>query len=148
MIGSFDRHLYLTLVDRKTGYVVIGKLFGRTARATNRRATSLIRQAPRRTLFHCGQRNGVSRLQETREGDGRPPSTSAPHRSWERYFRKHHVLIRQYLPKRTSMANVTQRDCTRIAVALNSRRRKRLGYLTPAEIYERKFSTSTVALHS
>jgi IS30 family transposase len=35
------------------------------------------------------------------------------------------------------MSHVSQRDCTRIARALNNRPRKRLGYLTPAEIYER-----------
>jgi transposase, IS30 family len=43
VIGAFDRHCILTLVDRKTGYVMIGKLFGRTTAATNRRAASLIR---------------------------------------------------------------------------------------------------------
>ena len=34
------------------------------------------------------------------------------------------------------MAGITQRDCNRIARALNNRPRKRLGYLTPAEVYE------------
>jgi hypothetical protein len=42
-MGAFDRHCILTLVDCKTGYVMIGKLFGRTTVATNRRAVSLIR---------------------------------------------------------------------------------------------------------
>lgn len=42
-------------------------------------------------------------------------------------------LIRQYLPKRQSMAHVTQQDCEAIAAKLNSRPRKRLGYRTPEE---------------
>ena len=37
-------------------------------------------------------------------------------------------LIRQYLPKRASMAHLTQHDCNRIASKLNRRPRKRLNY--------------------
>ncbi len=40
-------------------------------------------------------------------------------------------LIRQYLPKKQSMAHLTQHDCNRIAKQLNTRPRKRLGYRTP-----------------
>ena len=47
-----------------------------------------------------------------------------------------HGLIRQYLPKRQSMAHLTQRHCSRIALKLNNRPRKRLGFLTPKECYE------------
>jgi IS30 family transposase len=66
---------------------------------------------------------------------------ATPHHSWERGTNENtNGLIRQYLPKRTSMADITQRDCTRIAAALNSRPRKRLGFLTPAEAYEKKTS--------
>jgi IS30 family transposase len=36
------------------------------------------------------------------------------------------------------MAKVTQQDCDRIAQQLNSRPRKRHGYLTPAEVYEKE----------
>ncbi|MBM4837458.1 IS30 family transposase, partial [Vibrio parahaemolyticus] len=42
-------------------------------------------------------------------------------------------LIRQYLPKRTSMSHVTQKLCNEIAQKLNTRPRKRLGYRTPTE---------------
>ena len=47
-----------------------------------------------------------------------------------------HGLIRQYLPKKRSMAHLTQHDCNRIATQLNTRPRKRLGYRTPEECYE------------
>ncbi|NOI03408.1 IS30 family transposase, partial [Vibrio kanaloae] len=42
-------------------------------------------------------------------------------------------LIRQYLPKRTSMSYVTQNLCNEIAEKLNTRPRKKLGYRTPLE---------------
>jgi IS30 family transposase len=45
-------------------------------------------------------------------------------------------LLRQYLPKRQSMAHLTQWALYRIARQLNRRPRKRLGYRTPEECYE------------
>jgi IS30 family transposase len=42
-------------------------------------------------------------------------------------------LIRQYLPKGSSMHGITQFDCSLIAEALNARPRKRLNYRTPQE---------------
>ena len=62
---------------------------------------------------------------------------AAPYHSWERGTSENtNGLIRQYLPKRQSMARVTQRHCSRIAQTLNNRPRKRLGFRTPKECYE------------
>ena len=49
VMGSGDKHCILTLVDRKTGFVMIGKLAARTVEATNQRTISLLRKAARRT---------------------------------------------------------------------------------------------------
>lgn len=139
VMGSSDKHCVLTLVDRKTGYVMIGKLKGRTVEATNRRAISLIRTAPR-----CTRTVTVDNGTEFHGYKAIEAATSSqfyfatPHHSWERGTNENtNGLIRQYLPKRTSMAHVTQRDCTRIAHKLNTRPRKRLGYRTPEECHVR-----------
>jgi IS30 family transposase len=59
-----------------------------------------------------------------------------PHHSWERGTNENtNGLIRQYLPKRTSFAQLTQAVCDAVAAKLNSRPRKRLGYKTPEECY-------------
>ncbi len=61
---------------------------------------------------------------------------AAPYHSWERGTSENtNGLIRQYLPKRTSMAHITQHACNRIAHKLNTRPRKRLGYRSPEECY-------------
>ncbi|MCE5204120.1 MAG: IS30 family transposase, partial [Actinomycetia bacterium] len=58
------------------------------------------------------------------------------HHSWERGTNENtNGLIRQYLPKRTSMAHVTGADLDAIAHKLNTRPRKRLGFRTPEECY-------------
>ena len=59
---------------------------------------------------------------------------ATPHHAWERGSNENtNGLIRQYLPKRTSMAHVTQHDCNVIAMKLNTRPRKRYDYETPEE---------------
>jgi transposase, IS30 family len=139
MMGSPDQHCIMTLVDRKTGYVFIGKLRERSVRAANRRAIRLIRNAHRRTRTITVD-NGTEfhGYKEIEESTGTLIYFATPHHSWERGTNENtNGLIRQYLPKRASMARITQRDCDRIAYQLNHRPRKRLGYRKPAELYEK-----------
>lgn len=138
MMGSGDRHCILTMVERKTGYVLVGKLPNRTKEATEERAVRLIHQhrpnvqtitSDHGTEFHCyrqiEKRTGVAFYFAT------------PYHSWERGSSENaNGLIRQYLPKRKSMKNLSQRRCTNIADILNTRPRKRLNYKTPKECYE------------
>ena len=61
---------------------------------------------------------------------------ATPYHSWERGSNENfNGLLRQYLPKRTSMAHLTQKRCDAIARQLNARPRKRLGYRTPQECF-------------
>lgn len=129
----------LSLVERKTGYLVLGQLRARTTAAVNTRATQLIRAQPRpvRTItadngteFHgyaAIEQNTAARFY-----------FATPHHAWERGTNENtNGLLRQYLPKRQSMAHLTQRDCVAIARRLNQRPRKRLSYRTPEECYAR-----------
>ncbi len=128
----------LSLVERKTGYLVLGQLQARTAGWVNRRAVQLIRRQPRRvrtitadngTEFHSYA--AIERATAARF------YFATPHHAWERGTNENtNGLVRQYLPKRQSMAHLTQRACEGIAQQLNRRPRKRLGYLTPEECYE------------
>jgi IS30 family transposase len=138
MLGSSNTHCVLTLVDRRTGYVLLGKLRARSVEATNRRAVSLITNARRATrsitLDNGTEFHGYKSIERA---TGATIYFATPHHSWERGTCENtNGLLRQFLPKSKSMAAVTQRDCSRIAKKLNDRPRKRLGYLTPAECYE------------
>jgi IS30 family transposase len=132
-----DKHCLLTLVDRKTGFTIIGKLTARTVEATNRRAIELINNAARRirsvTVDNGTEFHGYKDIEAATGADF---FFAAPHCSWERGTNENtNGLIRQYAPKRTSLAHLTQQDCDRIAHKLNNRPRKRLGFRTPAECY-------------
>lgn len=138
MGSSRDRHCLLTLVDRKTGYSLVGKLESRTVAHTNQRATELIHGTRRRvrtiTVDHGTEFHGYKDI-EARTGARFYFAT--PYHSWERGTCENtNGLLRQYFPKRRSLAHVTQQHCDLVASQLNHRPRKRLGWLTPAECYE------------
>ena len=124
-------------MERKTGYVLIGKLLARTTAEVNRRATQLIvrqRRAVRTITADNGTEfHGYAALEQA---TGTRFYFATPHHAWERGTNENtNGLIRQYLPKGQSMARLKQHDCNAIARQLNRRPRKRLGYRTPEECY-------------
>jgi IS30 family transposase len=57
-----------------------------------------------------------------------------PRSPWQRGSNENtNGLLRQYFPKRQSLAGVTQQRCDEVAAKLNGRPRKTLGFRTPAE---------------
>ena len=139
-IHGSGRDSVATFVERASGYTLIGKLPNVTAAAFNRRALQLLRRPKRglrlifRTLTADNGTEFHSHLEIERKTGVRFYFVT-PYHSWERGTNENtNGLIRQYLPKRTSLASLTQRDCNAIAQRLNHRPRKRLGYATPAEI--------------
>ena len=124
-------------MERKTGYLEIGKLNARTAQQLSHRTTQLIQRQPRpvRTITADNGTEFHSYADIERATDARF-YFATPHHAWERGTNENtNGLIRQYLPKRQNMASLTQYDCNAIARKLNRRPRKRLGYQTPEERY-------------
>jgi len=129
----------LSLVERKTGYVVLGQLRQRTTAEVNRRAIPLLQaQAqPVRTITvdNGTEFHGYAAIEQATTAEF---YFATPHHAWERGTNENtNGLLRQYLLKGQSMAHLTQHECNRIAAQLNGRPRKRLGYRTPEECYAR-----------
>jgi transposase, IS30 family len=137
VIGHASKHCIVSLVDRKTGFVQIGKLHARTAAQTTQRTIDLINRQPAAfqtitadngTEFHS--------YAQIERATGVRFYFATPHHSWERGTNENtNGLIRQYLPKKFNMANITQHQCNVIANKLNARPRKRFDYQTPAECF-------------
>lgn len=135
VLGKGSKHCIATLVERKTGYLIIGLLDARTVESLNGKVIELIGRhnmpflsitADNGTEFH-----GYKDIEQATKTTF---YFATPHHSWERGTNENtNGLIRQYLPKGTSMRKVTQDMCDLIAKEINERPRKRLGYHTPSE---------------
>ena len=126
-----------TLVERTSGFTMLGKLRHRTSQGMPTRRRRLIRRAP--DHFKTLTADNGTEFHDYRAleaATGVLVYFATPYHAWERGSNENlNGLLRQYLPKRTSMEHLTQRDCQRIADTLNRRPRKRLGFRTPEEVY-------------
>jgi IS30 family transposase len=130
-------HSVVTMVERATGYTLMGKIARHCAADATACLIELIEsQAGRVLTITSDNGSEFHSFALVEAATGVPFYFATPHHSWERGTNENtNGLIRQYLPKRTSMAHVTQADCEAIARALNTRPRKRLGWKTPEECY-------------
>lgn len=137
VVGTGSKDCVATLVERKTGFTMIGKLADRSKRGMSRRLNFLIRRAPERfTTITSDNGTEFHNYKSVESATGVRFYFATPYHSWERGTNENlNGLLRQYLPKRTSMAQLTQRHCDVIASQLNNRPRKRLGYRTPKECF-------------
>ena len=137
VIGRDRHHCIVTLVERKSGLVIIKKITARTSEQVNVVIIEAIRENPEMfktiTFDNGTEFHGYKTIeQET----GVMCYFAAPYHSWERGTNENcNGLIRQYLPKRKCMSAVSQRYCNWIAKQLNTRPRKRHNYATPMEVF-------------
>ena len=130
-----------TIVDRKTGYVLIGKLKARTAAATNARLRMLMAKHHESfTTITADYGCEFHAYRDLEEETSVEFYFANPYHSWERGTNENtNGLIRQYLPKGCCMDDLSQARCNAIARKLNDRPRKRHGFRTPAELFEKSY---------
>lgn len=107
----------LTLVERKSGYVMIGKLGARTAAEANRALLELMERHPGRVVTITAD-NGTEFhwYEQIEAATGVKFYFATPHHRWERGTNENpNGLIRQYLLKGETMARATQALCDLIA---------------------------------
>ena len=137
VIGKDKFACILTLVERRSGFVVIKKLTARTADQACLATAKTIAANPNRfrtitfdngTEFH--------NYQDLERSFAVTCYFATPYHSWERGTNENtNGLIRQYIPKGSCMRKLTQEQCNQIAYELNHRPRKRHGFRTPADFY-------------
>lgn len=127
-----------TMVERVSGYLKAAKLARATAAETRSALGRRLRRHPHAKRRTTTVDNGT----EFSEPDllecalGMPVYFAHPYHSWEHGTNENtNGLLRQFFPKRTSLAHVTQRQVDRAVAILNNRPRKRLGYRSPSEVF-------------
>jgi IS30 family transposase len=135
MHSAKSRDCLLTLVDRMTRLVWIWKLKDKTKEEVAKAIIGFVRKHEIKTLT-ADNGSEFHDYKSVESATGAKFYFAAPYHSWERGTSENtNGLIRQYVPKRVSIARYTQADCDAIAARLNSRPRKILNLRTPEEAH-------------
>ena len=138
IVGKEKTKRILTHVERLSGYLVADKLDIVSAEIVAQKTIESLKRFPKQKRKSITYDNGTEfSAHEIIERKTKATVYFAnPYHSWERGTNENiNGLIRQFFPKKSFFATVTQREVDRVAKLLNRRPRKRLGYLTPFETF-------------
>lgn len=137
VIGKNHKQAIVTIVERKTGLTLIRKVKRKTAQAVSKAMVALLK--PYRNWVHTiTSDNGreFAGHEEIAEQLNADFYFAHPYSSWERGTNENtNGLIRQYFPKNRDFTTITQQEINTVMMRLNNRPRKRLGYLTPNQVF-------------
>lgn len=124
-----------SLVDRKSGLLLLSKLDSKTARATRVVVARRLRDIEAHTLtLDNGSEN--QQWRETEQDTGAKLYFAHPYSSWERGTNENtNGLVRRYFPKGTDFSLVSDEEVAQVEYALNTRPRKRHGFKSPLEVW-------------
>lgn len=139
VVGKEKTQRILTYVERKSGYGLAEKLDEVTAGIVEKKTEELFLGMSKNKRLTLTRDNGVEfgdydHMLE--EKTGMEVYRATPYHSWERGTNENwNGLLRQYFPKGTSFGTITSYNVKQVVKLLNNRPRKRLGYMTPREVF-------------
>jgi transposase, IS30 family len=137
IVGANRRGGAVTLVDRKSGYLLLGKVPNLQAATVREAAAGKYATMPpslRKTLTLDNGKEFAEHEQLEVEA-ALKIYFAKPYSAWQRGTNENtNGLIRQFFPKGTDLANIREHRFTQVQQLLNDRPRKRLGYRTPNEV--------------
>jgi transposase, IS30 family len=141
VVGLGRRAGLLTLVERKSGLARISKIADFRSATAMRAAEQCLQELPPQLRRSVTFDNGKEFARHRTLSDRLALAVyfAEPYRPWQRGSNENlNGLLRQFFPKGTDFTNVTPRQAARAQQLLNDRPRKRLGYLTPNEIFSQR----------
>jgi IS30 family transposase len=125
----------LVLVERKSRYVIIVKLFDRKVATINFILERLIGAQLHVRTVTIDNDVCFRHHKQMSEILGAPIFFCHPYHSWEKgQVEKMNQLIRRFIPKGTNIAKVSEKKIAWVQEILNGRPYKCLGFYTPAEV--------------
>jgi IS30 family transposase len=143
IIGSSHRPAIVSLVERKSKLVRLGKVTRNTAELVGQAIREQLQPLTVQTITsdHGREFAQHQRIARQLKADF---YVAHPYSSWERGLHENtNGLVRQYFPKKSDFSKITDRQIKKVVERLNNGPRKTLGYKTPNEVF---FKQPLVAL--
>lgn len=138
IIGKGNKSQIATLVERTTRFVMLVRIpYDRHAERVAYLLAKKVETLPEflRHGVTWDQGKEMARHANFTVRTGMPVYFCDPHSPWQRGSNENtNGLLRQYFPKGTDLSFHTQEELDRVAVQLNGRPRKTLGWLKPVEV--------------
>lgn len=135
LAGAKNSHI-ATLVERQSRFVQLIKLRGKTAETVARALTRHVQRLPEGLMASLTWDRGTEMAEHKRFSIATDVTVyfCDPQSPWQRGTNENtNGLLRQYFPKGTDLSTVSQAKLNAVALRLNTRPRKTLGFTTPAE---------------
>lgn len=140
VVGSTLSSL-VTLLERKSGIVMIRKVARSTAKLTSDAMIEMLGIFDNLHTVTVDNGKEFAHHKAVTDTTGCPVYFARPYHSWERGANENvNGLIRQYFPKGTNFDLVTDKQIQEVQDQLNLRPRKRLGFKAPIEFVEQLLS--------
>jgi IS30 family transposase len=135
LTGARNSHI-LTLVERYSRYVILIRVEGKDAETVGVALTARVTKLPRGLFRSLTWDRGTELAFHKRftQATGVRVYFCDPKSPWQRGTNENtNGLLRQYFPDGVDLSPYSQRDLDLIAIGLNQRPRKTLGYLSPRD---------------
>lgn len=140
VIGKDHKGALLTINDRATGMVKIAKVESKESAGIEKACIETLKDW-QPFLYTITSDNGKEFANHKNIATELNINYyfANPYHSWERGANENlNGLIRQYFPKKSEFANITNEEIKNVEIKLNNRPRKRFGYQTPNDVYLQK----------
>jgi len=137
VVGKNHKGFLVTVVDRKSKFVLIKKVLTKEAQIVTDALIEMIQ--PIKGITHTITSDNGKEFAYHKQVSAALDTDfyfANPYHSWERGLNEHtNGLIRQYLPKKSEFLHVSKEEIIMIQDRLNHRPRKVLNYKTPYEVF-------------
>src|SRR5687767_6979095 len=136
LLAGSQQSYIATLVERASRFVVLVRVDGKDSATVVRALIRRVRRLPAGLMASLTWDRGaeLARHQQFTVATDVAVYFCDPYSPWQRGTNENtNGLLRQYFPKGTDVSGYTQRQLDAVALKLNSRPRKTLGFQTPAE---------------
>lgn len=137
VVGANRKGYLVTLVERKSGYALVGHISRATKENFRLKAEELLAPLPKNLKRSLTLDNGreMNDYEEMERHTKMPIYFAHPYHSWERGSNENfNGLLRQFFPKNRELDNIDQKELDRVVNLLNTRPRKRHNYKSPIEM--------------